>query len=224
MANKCLEGFGGRIRDAIRDSGKTQLEIARELDINPSQLSRWISGKNSPSAETLYEISRKTRASIEWILSGQGGLSGNQKLAAARESSLGGGEYGEIPFLIFDENSETGFVQMPNPEFKAAFRNEFLMQKGGAENFFLTSVQGDSMSPTLNAGDTVLVDRSISSIGAEGGIYAIKAGAFFIKRARLLPNSIVEILSDNSLYNPLRLSLAEVGVLGKIVWTGKKMA
>ena len=57
--------------------------------------------------------------------------------------------------------------------FRLAFRNDWLEQFGGAKQLFVLRVEGDSMEPTLQESDTVLINKNADTIGAGGGIFAI---------------------------------------------------
>jgi hypothetical protein len=86
---------------------------------------------------------------------------------------------------------------------------------------------GDSMSPTFNSGDVLLVDTGINSVVVDG-IYVLETDTrLFIKRVRERLDGRYEISSDN----PLVKTVDEldgghqVEVLGRVVWVwnGRKV-
>lgn len=57
---------------------------------------------------------------------------------------------------------------------------------------------GDSMSPTINDGDTIWVDMSKETI-KDGKIFVFKYGGLYMcKRLYRLPNNGFRVVSDNS--------------------------
>lgn len=87
---------------------------------------------------------------------------------------------------------------------------------------------GDSMSPTFNDGDILLVDGSQRDPGLAGGIYVIRAdGQLFVKRVRQNINQQLEISSDNPAVKTVDVldGTHEVEFIGRViwVWNGKKV-
>ena len=70
-----------RIAVAIQESGKTQKQVAKEMDISPSVLSRWVRGHRVPDAFELMLLAEVTDA--EWPLDLRGLPSGWMVEAAA---------------------------------------------------------------------------------------------------------------------------------------------
>lgn len=84
-------------------------------------------------------------------------------------------------------------------------------------------VQGDSMEPTLAAGDEILVDRDRRLPGARAALFVLRLdGLVLVKRLRQAGAGI-EVLSDNSAYPPRLCSLAELEVVGRVVWLGRAL-
>jgi phage repressor protein C with HTH and peptisase S24 domain len=86
-------------------------------------------------------------------------------------------------------------------------------------------VEGDSMAPTLLAGDHLLVDLSDNSPPRDG-LYAIHSeSAPLVKRLSVNPaTQRVAILSDNIAYPSFPDCLADsIDILGRIVWMGRPL-
>lgn len=62
--------LGTRIAKAIGQSGKKQVEFARELGVPPSNLSRWINGDVAPSYEYIIKIGNIAGVPLDWLLEG----------------------------------------------------------------------------------------------------------------------------------------------------------
>jgi DNA-binding phage protein len=62
-------GWRVRLRQAVRESGKTQNVIAREASMTPETLSRILSAEHvRPSFESIAQIARASGVSLGWIM------------------------------------------------------------------------------------------------------------------------------------------------------------
>jgi SOS-response transcriptional repressor LexA len=86
--------------------------------------------------------------------------------------------------------------------------------------------QGDSMSPTIEGGDSLLVDHSRREI-YDGKIYCIRMeGQLYAKRLQKIPPNIIRIVSDNDKYRCFEIDLSKTPdfdfeVIGEIRWWGR---
>ncbi|THF65868.1 hypothetical protein E6C76_10035 [Pseudothauera nasutitermitis] len=102
------------------------------------------------------------------------------------------------------------------------FSKAFLRTIGARPaNLFLVRVKGDSMSPTLQAGWTVVLDASRTAVSS--GIYVVRLGEEEVcKRLEALPGGIVKVISDNRLYREYEIDTTQPGtdfaVLGQVIW------
>lgn len=96
-----------------------------------------------------------------------------------------------------------------------------------AERLSIVRVEGDSMSPTLNAGDDILVDLGDASERLRDGIYVLRIDeALVVKRLALHPmGQRVTIQSDNPAYPDWPdCSLDQIQVIGRVIWSGRRVA
>jgi len=83
--------------------------------------------------------------------------------------------------------------------------------------------RGDSMMPTINDHDLVLLDRSQTTIREQDAIWAFTEGdTGSIKRLRLR-NDRVTILSDNPSVPPDEVHVAEIRIVGRVIFIGRRM-
>jgi phage repressor protein C with HTH and peptisase S24 domain len=93
-------------------------------------------------------------------------------------------------------------------------------------NLSIVRVEGDSMSPTLNAGDDILVDLGDSMERLRDGIYVLRIDdALVVKRLALNPiGRWVTVQSDNPAYPDWPDStLAEINCIGRVIWSGRRI-
>jgi SOS-response transcriptional repressor LexA len=90
----------------------------------------------------------------------------------------------------------------------------------------LIRVEGDSMSPTLDAGDDILVDLDDTGDRLRDGIYVLRVDdMLLVKRLALHPFARqVTVQSDNPAYPdwPNR-NLDEFDLIGRVIWAGGRV-
>ncbi|MDQ3075299.1 MAG: S24 family peptidase [Pseudomonadota bacterium] len=95
------------------------------------------------------------------------------------------------------------------------------------ERLTMIRVEGDSMAPTLNAGDDILVDHDALGDGLRDGIYVLRVDeALLVKRLAIHPfGGRVTVQSDNPNYPdwPDR-SLDELTCIGRVIWAGRRIS
>jgi phage repressor protein C with HTH and peptisase S24 domain len=90
----------------------------------------------------------------------------------------------------------------------------------------IVRVEGDSMSPTLNDGDDILVDLGDCGERLRDGIYVLRIDdALVVKRLALNPmGRRVTVQSDNPAYPDWPdCGLDEINCIGRVIWSGRKI-
>ncbi|UCV16647.1 helix-turn-helix domain-containing protein [Quatrionicoccus australiensis] len=72
-----LEGLALRFAQAISHTGLNQSEFARTLGISAGFVSDVVRGQKKPGAEFLYAVRTTFGISVDWLLTGEGNLTGN---------------------------------------------------------------------------------------------------------------------------------------------------
>ena len=96
----------------------------------------------------------------------------------------------------------------------------------GPSNLSIIRVEGDSMAPTLNAGDDILVDLGDSGDRLRDGIYVLRLDdALVVKRLALNPlGRRVTIQSDNPAYPDWPdCGLDKINCIGRVIWSGRRV-
>ncbi|QIL02726.1 S24 family peptidase [Sphingomonas sinipercae] len=87
-------------------------------------------------------------------------------------------------------------------------------------------VEGDSMAPTLNAGDDILVDAGDCAERLRDGIYVLRADdVLVVKRLAIHPaGRRVTVQSDNPAYPDWPdCALDDIHCIGRVIWVGRKL-
>ncbi|MET0371345.1 MAG: S24 family peptidase [Sphingobium sp.] len=88
-------------------------------------------------------------------------------------------------------------------------------------------VDGESMAPTLTDGDEIMVDHDDDGERLRDGVYVLRLdGVLMVKRIAIGPlRGRFSVLSDNPHYPDWTdIDPALVGIVGRVVWTGRRLA
>lgn len=127
--------------------------------------------------------------------------------ASAGPGTLVMGELGR-PYVAFDERWLKSLTSTP------------------AERLSIVRVEGDSMAPTLNPGDDILIDLDDCGERMRDGIYVLRAeDALVVKRLALNPVARrVTVQSDNAAYPDWPdCSFETINCIGRVIWTGRRI-
>ena len=86
-----MSDFPEKLRQAMHEKRCSSADIARATGINPSVLSRYLSGANKPSSDNILVISQYLNVSPEWLLSSSDvpePLKKNQAISSATDPLL----------------------------------------------------------------------------------------------------------------------------------------
>lgn len=94
------------------------------------------------------------------------------------------------------------------------------------DNLSIVRVEGDSMSPTLNSGDDILVDTGDCGERLRDGIYVLRADdSLVVKRLALHPTGRrVTVQSDNPAYPDWPdCGFEDIHCIGRVIWSGRRI-
>lgn len=100
------------------------------------------------------------------------------------------------------------------------------LTQSAPSNLSIVRVEGDSMAPTLNAGDDILVDLGDAGDRLRDGIYVLRIDdALVVKRLALNPlGQRVTIQSDNPSYADWPdVALDKINCIGRVIWSGRRV-
>lgn len=118
-------------------------------------------------------------------------------------------------------------MQDSEPLFMQPFRAQWLKKvtRANLSALALIEVSGDSMAGTLDSGDLILVDTSMTAFRGEGIYVLMVEEALFVKRVSLDPDSGALILvSDNTRYPAMRVTNRErTRIIGRVIWASRTL-
>lgn len=187
--------IGDRIKLAAKAVGG-QRALSGLIDVSERSLSSYVAGTSSPQLDTLQKIADVTNTDFAWLaVGGSNEVPENSNGLAFAPSDM-------VLVPIIDAQPSAGGGSLVEAEPVAgmiAVHRELLRSLGVNTHGALRilEVRGDSMEPTIRAGELILIDTSIESVEHEG-IYVFRfAGALVVKRIRFSANNCVELISDN---------------------------
>ena len=109
---------------------------------------------------------------------------------------------------------------------KIGFDEKWLRKQGlEPSKLSLIRVEGDSMSPTLNHGDDIMVDNNAATSSLRDGIHVLRLDdVLMVKRLAKAPAGRLSVLSDNPAYPDWPdVDGNLVTVIGRVVWAGRRL-
>jgi hypothetical protein len=98
--------------------------------------------------------------------------------------------------------------------------------RGAPDQLSIIRVRGDSMAPTLDDGDDILVDRGDGAEKIRDGVYVLRVDdALVVKRLAVNPAApTLTIRGDNPAYPAWPdCDPAAVEIVGRVVWVGRRI-
>lgn len=196
----------------------TLVQLAELLEVNRSAITQ-ARKKGTVPATWKLNLFRKLGLNPNWL---EGGA-GPPILKPGHEESA---DFHSVPKVQARLCAGAGSFEVgPQVNGYYSFDREWLSRKGVADKMVMMDVFGNSMTPEIKDGDTVLVDQAQKDILA-GAIYAVGIDdTIMVKRIEKHPHKLV-LLSDNSEYTPIYLSGEEINsvrIIGKVLWICREM-
>ncbi|MBF0381446.1 MAG: LexA family transcriptional regulator [Magnetococcales bacterium] len=208
---------------------------ARDVGIGKSTFDGiWKKGAQ-PQLRTLLKIAWKTNISLSWLLTGKGSsrIVENVTTKPGRNSTsqqikMKSHVFAQSQKYRNNNNIKLAGVTNEQQVDYLAFTNTWLTQemKLDPKELALVIVEGDSMAPTLNAGDLLLLDRREKQVSSDG-IYVIQQENNLIaKRLQKRLDGSVMVKNDNQAYDTQTLTPDQIDnlkIVGRVKWTGKRV-
>jgi phage repressor protein C with HTH and peptisase S24 domain len=213
------------------DARARLLYLARRRGVSLAGLSEMI-GRNSSylqqfirkgSPRKLEEDDRRKLAQFFAVSESELGA-GEGNSYASSTAPAARGEWVEVPRLPLGAAAGPGALTGDEAPFDAfRFSRRWLRDQGlaGAQ-LSAIRVEGDSMEPLLHDGDEILVDRAQRTL--RDGIHVVRLGdALMVKRLAAAGPGRATLLSQNYAYPPVEVSLAELEIVGRVVWKSGRL-
>lgn len=210
-------GFVERLRQLIHRVGSANA-LARKAGVSQSGFQRYLAG-GQPTRKVLIALAQAAEVDLIWLMTGEGGVQPRKPVDSNIQSLT------RLPLY----QSRATLPPM-EPQFRSVtpqnvaglgFCRFWLSSHGlDAKDIAGLYMQGNSMEPTINDGDTLLVNVTQRDI-VDGSLYAIRDGnTALIKRIQRHPAGRLRLICDNPIYTVIEVETASVDIIGKVIWRG----
>jgi phage repressor protein C with HTH and peptisase S24 domain len=207
--------------------------LARAVGVSPSAFRKWLRGEAEPSRERLLAVARTAGVGVAWLAGGEGpepvfgdGPNARRRPAARQPQE----SVDKENFLLLPRQEEAAAAgsETPDAPFDGAIialRHDWIRAVCGVEpnQLALETAVGESMSPTIRDGATLLIDTTDRTFRGFG-IYVLEIGGQrLVKRVQRNFDGSLVLISDNTTYFPDAVDKAaarDITVIGRVVWAG----
>ena len=201
------------------EHGEDFAGLSRFLGKNPAYIQQYIR-RGTP---------RRLREEERRKLAGYFGVAESLLGGPSEPESRAGGL---VPVRRVEVRASAGPGALPGQEREHpyfAFDERWLKLLTGSRpnDLSIIRVEGDSMAPTLNDGDDILVDKAGCNEALRDGIYVLRVeDSLLVKRLAIHPlGRRVTVQSDNPAYPDWPdCGLEDVHCIGRVIWAGRKIA
>jgi phage repressor protein C with HTH and peptisase S24 domain len=196
-------------------------KFAQVTNKSASHVYKICRGASRPSMTYLQYLYDEFKVDLNWLLTGE----------QSESSQPAGAQPGkELIFApMFDVQASAGFgseVSHEDINDYFAFNKSWLSSQlnVSSEQLAFVSISGDSMLPTLNAGDNVLVDMSQTLVNREGIFLLQTEQGLMAKRLKTQGQGDICVTSDNAQYPSWIINSQNEEtnrVVGKVVWCAR---
>lgn len=220
-----------RYVELLNENHCKSADVAKTTGIHPSTFSDWKKGKSSPKRDKIEKIADFFNVNADW-------LAGTSDFKTTAEMLRHYDSITDLPALRAQvKEAKIGTVQIPVLGEVAAgvpinaqenwidyeCISEHLASSG---NCFGLKIKGDSMSPRISEGDTVIVRQQDDAESGDIVIVLINGEAATCKRLMKYTEGI-SLISFNPAYEPMQFTNKEceekpVKIIGKVVENRQK--
>ncbi len=214
------DGFRNRLNEILQRFGSVA-ELARAVGVSDNAIYKWMAARGQPSVANLVALARAGKVSVEWLATGR-------ELAGPRRAP-GRGQREEYVFVPrYDMRAPMtrgGAIRSRQIVDYLAFKVDWVRSRLNTDprNLLLIEAAGDSMSPTLEDADLLLVDLGEPRFKHDGVYVLRRNGDLIVKRLQRRPDGKLVIRSDNPAYEPLVVPAESVRVIGRAIWASGRL-
>ncbi|SDO71622.1 Phage repressor protein C, contains Cro/C1-type HTH and peptisase s24 domains [Halomonas shengliensis] len=232
--------IGERVRRARKHAKLTQTELGKAVGLKQATISDLEKG-DSRSSAYLVQIAHACKVDPHWLATGEGQMESNVSEMRPRRAVESNAEMVDVEIVEGDEPLRPDEVWLPiyrEVEFAAGNGATQVIENHGAqerfslprlarsgvspENAALAVAKGDSMTPAIQDGATIGIDKGSRTI-QDGQVYALDHdGMLRIKRLYRLPPGRMRVVSENTAEYPEEIYHTNdpeaPRILGRVFW------
>jgi SOS-response transcriptional repressor LexA len=214
-----------RLKELRHRLGKKQVDLAKDLHVNPSAISQMESGKINPSLDNMLQLWQLYKVDLHWLITGEGTMFADSKIERSQSNTKGWEKLQKMLNQSLEEIA-TAKVELvdssvidipvvgeiaagPPVESNLPQADTISIRKGQIKgmpgNFISLRVNGHSMEPSLYHDDIVVIYQCNDWEKLSGRICAVRIdGAITLKMMTLDHKTrTVVLLPINEEYQPI---------------------
>lgn len=212
------KSFGDLVIEEMTARGWSAKELHRRSGVSYDVIAKL---KQRPGSSTSSENGQKLAAAL--------GLDWPESSSAVEIPNGQPAPDGSGLVPVYDVEASAGYGTVVDAEehvSNLAFSSQYLREMTNAKGEQLAAirVKGDSMTPTIQDDDMVVVDMTKTNLDFDG-LFVLRVGdALQIKRiGRGARRTSVMVIADNKLYPSVDTERTEIDPIGKVIWYGRKV-
>ena len=208
--------FADRLNKRLTEKSLSQIDVARSLGVSQQAVSRWCKGTAQPRLEVIPNLAKYLDVPASFL--------------AFREADVVPAESDDLIRLrrfefaaccgnALAEQEVCGVETITVTRDWFAENINHAYREGDSNRYTLINARGDSMSPTWENGDILIVDIFHKTLDRDGFYVFTYDGTSYAKRVQRIGRTIL-VISDNDKYEPFRIEKAELDMVtihGRIV-------
>lgn len=207
----------------IAERGENYADLSRLIGRNPAYIQQFIK-RGTP--RKLDEDDRRVLARYFGVPETL--LGGGDRADPAPVRPRGAPAVVAVPRLALGASAGNGSLdEDERAQGVMAFDARWLRHLGvRPQRVSIIRVDGESMAPTLNDGDDIMVDHDDDAQRLRDGVYVLRLdGVLMVKRIAMGPlRGRFSVLSDNPHYPDWTdIDPGLVDIVGRVVWTGRRL-
>ena len=202
-----------RLQKAMSIRNIKQVDLCEMTGISKSKISQYVRGDHAPKLETVYILAKALGVEEAWLMGYDVPMEESKRPISAQPVM----DSCRIPLLgrvaagkpLFDDGNVIGEV-LVDPKLVA-----------GESDLYALKVRGDSMSPKILDGDTLIVREQSTADDGEIVIVTVNGDEGTCKKLKRYPDALA-LVSINPLYEPIMYTWEEVEqlpvrIVGKVL-------
>jgi transcriptional regulator with XRE-family HTH domain len=206
-----------RLRAQMLRKGLNPKTLAERANVGRSFVYDILSGRScNPTSGKIAAIAQELGVSMQYLLSGvhsQAGSAENNWTDIATISTL----------KIESTMNSNIIVSVADVSSSYYFTESWIRETLHSTPEYIRNIaiSCDSMYPTLKAGDSIMVDIAKKDINPPGIFVIFDGVALKPRRLEMLAPERILVRADNDKYSSYETALADLHIVGKVVWLGR---
>jgi phage repressor protein C with HTH and peptisase S24 domain len=213
-----------RLQARARQLALSEVQIAERAGLTRNYVHDiWRGRSTRPNRARLEQIARVLKVEVDWLVSGMGAVEGEPPDLTRDPEAF-------VPIPALEPPARAGRGRVVETVLATAepyqFRRSWILDhlQVDPEALRVMRIEGDSMQPTLQEGDLVLVNTGRRQPSPPGIFILFDGMALVAKRLELTGDAgqpRVRVRSDNPAYEAYERPLDAISIIGRVRWFGR---